>query len=771
MKLEFETNTSADVADKKDFVNGNSSPDECADFDELLQAGIKAAQEGDRTQAKQMLLQATEIDPGDENAWFWLASISEYPEELLGFLNKVLKINPQHERASEWRKSTKVMLANNLVQRGCEASKNEQKEFARQCFDQAIVHDAENEMAWLWLSSVSDCPEEKTKYLQRVLNLNPENENAVVLLKSLKNQKTENNLKQAIAALVTDDNETAEEKVDDVLMESPQIEEAWVLKSFLVSSFSEKIGCFEKIMELNPDSELANLNWTALLEIKAKADLEEVEVVESDSAHGGEAEENAGNFFDLENTIGEIELLEDEVESEEERPTAEPDNFSELPTQELKIGQAKPAAEVFEHQLTAEAFAGAASDFDFELDTENAADDANAEFNFNKPFSEIKSFDVPSYYQNSENVFENSNGEFFVSEAEETLLSDYSPEEQGLPPVSFDGEFSGMEDSSNVLPHVEFSEHEAEPEEESGAAAYYEIEEDILTYDASEESDSVQSIDKPETDVFELETFDASEESFYSTTQSDRYVSAATVPCPFCRCGNEAQQFVCNSCRAVLTLSDMEMLLSHEESDREALRSAVERMEAEQETRELSADDLKKLGIGHVNLKNLREGLMYLQEAQRLNPNDVVLSSQVNLLAIRSAEIEAKKSVQESQPKNRTILVVDDSATVRKLISGKLEKSGHTVISAADGVDALEKIQEIVPDLVLLDINMPRMDGYQVCKLIRSNEATQDIPVVMISGKDGFFDKVRGRMAGTTGYITKPFGPETLMKTVETYIN
>ena len=66
---------------------------------------------------------------------------------------------------------------------------------------------------------------------------------------------------------------------------------------------------------------------------------------------------------------------------------------------------------------------------------------------------------------------------------------------------------------------------------------------------------------------------------------------------------------------------------------------------------------------------------------------------------------------------------------------------------------------------------MPRMDGYQVCRQIRGHAATADIPVVMIYGKDGFFDKVRGRMAGTTGYITKPFGPETLMKAVEYYLN
>ncbi|PYT00578.1 MAG: hypothetical protein DMF63_08150 [Acidobacteria bacterium] len=122
-------------------------------------------------------------------------------------------------------------------------------------------------------------------------------------------------------------------------------------------------------------------------------------------------------------------------------------------------------------------------------------------------------------------------------------------------------------------------------------------------------------------------------------------------------------------------------------------------------------------------------------------------------------------------PKGKSILVVDDSPTVRKLISGKLEKCGHEVICANDGVEAMERLEHFVPDLVLLDITMPRMDGYQVCKQIRSNDATRDVTVVMISGKDGFFDKVRGRMAGTTGYITKPFGPETLMKAVEMYLS
>ena len=212
--------------------------------------------------------------------------------------------------------------------------------------------------------------------------------------------------------------------------------------------------------------------------------------------------------------------------------------------------------------------------------------------------------------------------------------------------------------------------------------------------------------------------------------------------------------------------------MEDQEADQDVVLQAIERLEIERSLREFDVKELTDLGIAHLNAKNLRKGYAYLYEASQLNPNDVVLSSKVNVLTIRLSEIEAQEDKAQEHPVvSKTILVVDDSPTVRKLISGKLEKCGHSVICAVDGMDALAKINEVIPDLVLLDITMPRLDGYQVCKLIRNNEITKDIPIVMISGKDGFFDKVRGRMAGSTGYITKPFGPDTLMKTIETYIS
>ncbi|MBN2108197.1 MAG: response regulator [Deltaproteobacteria bacterium] len=124
-----------------------------------------------------------------------------------------------------------------------------------------------------------------------------------------------------------------------------------------------------------------------------------------------------------------------------------------------------------------------------------------------------------------------------------------------------------------------------------------------------------------------------------------------------------------------------------------------------------------------------------------------------------------------TKPRSKaTILVVDDSPTIRKLVSMTLESRGYCVVVACDGVDGLAKMQEGVPDLILSDISMPRLDGYQFCKVVKSNKETKHIPVIMLSGNDGLFDKVRGKMAGSANYITKPFEPNHLVKEIEKFV-
>ena len=258
---------------------------------------------------------------------------------------------------------------------------------------------------------------------------------------------------------------------------------------------------------------------------------------------------------------------------------------------------------------------------------------------------------------------------------------------------------------------------------------------------------------------------------FHVTNAASVDLKAANyTSCLFCSYENDASAFQCNSCRAALSLSDIEALIYNPAVDSLRIKKAVAEMETEWNLDDLNDQELTALGIGHFNLRNFEAGQNYLHQLLRRDPNNVILAAQLNTIAIRLDEMNRQHEIDESKPKGKTILVVDDSATVRKLLTSKLEKSGHNVVCAVDGVDALSKIAEAMPDMVFLDITMPRKDGYEVCKEIRSNPAVKNLPIVMISGKDGFFDKVRGKMAGASGYVTKPFGPDALMKALETHL-
>src|SRR5262249_44436428 len=170
-----------------------------------------------------------------------------------------------------------------------------------------------------------------------------------------------------------------------------------------------------------------------------------------------------------------------------------------------------------------------------------------------------------------------------------------------------------------------------------------------------------------------------------------------------------------------------------------------------------------------ANAKQFQDALTQFQEAARLRASDRALRTQVASLAQR-LEVARQKAAVEKPPVRGSILVVDDSATVRKLVSLTLEKHGYQVSAAAGGYEAVKLLSEgKLPDLILLDITMPEMDGYQICKFIKQNRETERIPVVMLSGKDGFFDKLRGRFAGSDGYITKPFQTEDLLRVADRY--
>jgi twitching motility two-component system response regulator PilG len=113
------------------------------------------------------------------------------------------------------------------------------------------------------------------------------------------------------------------------------------------------------------------------------------------------------------------------------------------------------------------------------------------------------------------------------------------------------------------------------------------------------------------------------------------------------------------------------------------------------------------------------------------------------------------------------VMVVDDSKTIRRTAETLLKKEGCQVFTAEDGFDALAKIADSSPDIIFVDIMMPRLDGYQTCALIKNNSQFKATPVVMLSSKDGLFDKAKGRIVGSDNYLTKPFSRNELLGAIE----
>ncbi|ORU90004.1 MAG: two-component system response regulator [Cycloclasticus sp. symbiont of Poecilosclerida sp. M] len=115
------------------------------------------------------------------------------------------------------------------------------------------------------------------------------------------------------------------------------------------------------------------------------------------------------------------------------------------------------------------------------------------------------------------------------------------------------------------------------------------------------------------------------------------------------------------------------------------------------------------------------------------------------------------------------IMVIDDSKTIRKSVELYMKESGYEVILANDGFDALSKISEHNPDLIFVDVTMPRLDGYQTCALIKQSHQYKNTPVLMLSSKGGLFDRAKGRLVGADDYLIKPFTKNSLLATVDKY--
>ena len=123
-----------------------------------------------------------------------------------------------------------------------------------------------------------------------------------------------------------------------------------------------------------------------------------------------------------------------------------------------------------------------------------------------------------------------------------------------------------------------------------------------------------------------------------------------------------------------------------------------------------------------------------------------------------------------ASPSAIKVLIIDDSNTIRRSAELFLRQAGYEVILAEDGFDALAKISDYRPQVIFVDIMMPRLDGYQTCALIKQNPNLKSTPVIMLSSKDGVFDRARGRLAGSDQYLTKPFTKEGLLEAIVLHV-
>ena len=147
-----------------------------------------------------------------------------------------------------------------------------------------------------------------------------------------------------------------------------------------------------------------------------------------------------------------------------------------------------------------------------------------------------------------------------------------------------------------------------------------------------------------------------------------------------------------------------------------------------------------------------------------------IIPRQVELKKYEDAPMEANEasSTADTAPKLK-VMVVDDSKTIRRTAETLLSKAGYQVFSANDGFSALAEIVDHQPDIIFMDIMMPRLDGYQTCALIKNNEKFHNTPIIMLSSKDGLFDRARGRIVGSDKYLTKPFTKEELLGAIQEY--
>jgi twitching motility two-component system response regulator PilG len=252
--------------------------------------------------------------------------------------------------------------------------------------------------------------------------------------------------------------------------------------------------------------------------------------------------------------------------------------------------------------------------------------------------------------------------------------------------------------------------------------------------------------------------------------------------CPFCWTPVPITSVQCLYCKSHLYIHN-QFFTSPKDADEKILEKAIERY-TRVIGREKNVNAHYYLSMAHLNLQHWEEALNLFHKTVKLAPKKKSFSDQLrvflNHMASKKADVEklttrepgASESEREiaDAGEKKKILVVEDSSTVRKVVSITLNQKGYEIIEAKDGLEALSRLNEETPDLILLDIILPKMDGYKILNIIKGNELFKNIPVIMLTSKDGMVSKLKGKLAGSDAYLTKPFQPKVLLETIQRYL-
>jgi len=242
--------------------------------------------------------------------------------------------------------------------------------------------------------------------------------------------------------------------------------------------------------------------------------------------------------------------------------------------------------------------------------------------------------------------------------------------------------------------------------------------------------------------------------------------------CPFCWSPLEEKACECYYCEAHLFVHE-QFFTSKRAAKQGIIKKAIERYEKVIKE-EKNADAHYYLAMAYLNMERWEEALDQLQKSKKLAPENKAFIDQLHALQsymdVMGTVSQKKRSDLSKTPKGvakrNKILVAEDSSDTRKLIVRILSRKGYEVLEAKDGLEALSQLNNERPDLVLLDIVMPRMDGYKVLSIMKDSSTFKDIPVIIVTGKDKVFDKIKGKMSGASVYLTKPFDPDKLIDTI-----